>query len=101
MKIVASFLCTAELVATTEPAIRVLAHINRVTRHPTCLHPGYAYRQCLVVSNTMLRSQGSWCSGRSGLLLVSSPICATERVTRGNKEGLAAAEAAGGVDGLA
>lgn len=37
----------------------------------------------------MLRSQGSWCSGSSGGLLVNCSISATESINRGTRTGAA------------
>lgn len=37
----------------------------------------------------MLRSQGSWCSGRAGGLLVNCSISATESINRGTHTGAA------------
>lgn len=57
------------------------------------------YKQCFVVSRMILRSQGSWCWGREGALLVNSSISATERITKGKRDSLGEAGVGGGVGG--
>ena len=78
---VASLACRAVFEVVIYPARRDLAHREKPCKE-AC---NRTHKQCLVVSSMMLSSHGSWCSGRSGRVLVSCPISDTERVTSGNK----------------